>query len=158
MSREDAIRKQLIHLLRKSEAHAGFEKAVRSFPLEKTGVRPDGSPHSGWELLEHIRISQRDILDFSKSEASKSLNWPDDYWPKSAAPKNAAEWSQSVAAVLADREEFIRLLEDPQRDLLEKFPWGDGQTLLRQALLIADHVAYHVGEIVLLRRLLGIWS
>lgn len=155
---EDAVRKQLIHLLRKSEAHAGFEKAVEGIPLDKAGVRPEGSPHSAWELLEHIRIAQRDILDFSMSADAKGLEWPKDYWPKSPAPKNAAAWSDSVKAVLADRGEFIGLLEDPKRDLLAKFPWGDGQNLLRQTLLIADHAAYHVGEIVLLRRILGIWG
>ena len=157
MPQDDATRKQLIQLLRKSEAHAGFEKAVKDFPVDQRGVRPKKSPHSAWELLEHIRLAQKDILEFSLSEEYQHRNWPDDYWPAAPEPKSAAAWTKSVRSVLADREAFVALLEDPKRDLSEPFPWGDGQTLLREALLILDHNAYHVGEIVLLRRLLGIW-
>ncbi len=149
---------ELIKLLKKSEAHAGFDKAVKGIPFDKMGVRPKGSPHSAWELLEHIRLAQRDILEFSQSAEYQPRKWPDDYWPKSPAPKNAAEWNRSVQSVLKDREEFIALLEDPKRKPDEPFPWGDGQTLMREALLILDHNAYHVGEIVLLRRILGIWK
>jgi hypothetical protein len=103
-------------------------------------------------------LAQLDILEFSQSADYVPRNWPDDYWPKSPAPATAAEWTQSVRRVLKDRDAFIALLEDPKRDLYEPFPWGDGQTLLREALLIADHNAYHVGEIVLVRRILGIWK
>jgi hypothetical protein len=158
MANDTALREQLITLLRKSDAHAGFDKAVMGFPADKMGVRPKGSPHSAWELLEHIRLAQRDILEFSESAEYQERNWPDDYWPQSPAPANAAEWEKSVQAILADRGAFIELLQDPKGDLYKPFPWGDGQTLLREALLIVDHNAYHVGEIVLLRRLLGIWS
>jgi hypothetical protein len=156
MPHDGALRKQLIQLLQKSEAHAGFDKAVQGVPAEKMGIRPEGSPHSAWELLEHIRMAQLDILEFSQSAEYVPRKWPEDYWPKSPAPENAAEWNKSVKSVLKDRDAFIGLLET--RDLFEPFPWGDGQTLLREALLIADHNAYHVGEIVLLRRILGIWK
>ena len=157
MSQDDALRKQLIKLLQKSEARAGFDKAVKGIPAGKMGIRPQGSPHSAWELLEHVRLAQLDILEFSQSADYVPRNWPDDYWPKSPAPASAAEWTKAVRRVLKDRDAFIALLEDPKRDLYEPFPWGDGQTLLREALLIADHNAYHVGEIGLVRRILGIW-
>jgi uncharacterized damage-inducible protein DinB len=158
MAHDDGLRKQLAAMLRKSEAHAGFEKAVKDFPEAQRGVRPSGSPHSAWELLEHIRIAQHDILEFSLSADYKEKKWPEEYWPKSPAPASDAEWKKSVTAVIADREAFIKLLEDPGRDLNAAFAWGDGQTLLREALLIIDHNAYHVGEIVMIRRLLGIWG
>ena len=125
-------------------------------PANKMGIRPEGSPHSAWELLEHIRMAQLDILEFSQSEDYVPKKWPEDYWPKSPAPTGAAEWNQSVQSVLQDRDAFIELLK--QRDLYQPFAWGEGQTLLREALLIVDHNAYHVGEIVLLRRILGVWK
>jgi uncharacterized damage-inducible protein DinB len=158
MAQDDALRKQLVAMLRKSEAHAGFDKAVARFPAAQRGTRPAGSPHSAWELLEHIRIAQHDILEFSRSENYVEKKWPDDYWPKSPAPPVDADWDRSLQAVSADREAFVELLNDPARDLNAPFPWGQGQTLLREAMLIIDHNAYHVGEIVLLRRLLGIWT
>jgi len=158
MAQDDALRKQLVAMLRKSEAHAGFDRAVENFPAAQRGTRPEGSPHSAWELLEHIRLAQRDILEFSESANYVETNWPDDYWPKSPDPATPGDWDRAVKAVVSDREMFIKLLNDPHRDLNAPFPWGKGQTLLREALLIIDHNAYHVGEIVLLRRVLGIWS
>ncbi len=158
MPNDEALRKQLVKLLKKSEAHAGFEKAVKGFPAAQMGTRPGGSPHSAWELLEHIRLAQLDMLEFSESSDYAPRKWPEDYWPKSPAPVNAAAWNEAVHSVLKDRDAFIALLEDPKRDLFQPFPWGDGQTLLREALLILDHNAYHVGEIVMVRRILGIWK
>ena len=158
MPQDDAVRKHLITLLERSEAHAGFDKTVKGVPVDKMGVRPEGSQHSLWEQLEHIRVAQRDILEFSESADYQPRDWPDDYWPQSPKPAGAAEWEASVQSIIADREKFIQLLKDPERDLYEPFPWGDGQTLLREALLIADHNAYHLGEMVLTRRLLGIWT
>ena len=157
MQPSDPLRSHLIKLLRKSEAHAGFDKAVKGVPAAKMGARPEGLPHSAWEILEHIRLAQRDILEFSESPEYKERKWPDEYWPDSPEPAGAGQWDKSVRAILDDREAFIQLLNDPQRDLYQAFPWGDGQTLLREALLIADHNAYHVGELVLVRRLLGMW-
>jgi hypothetical protein len=158
MKHDDALRKQLVEMLKQSEAHAGFDKAVKAMPAAKMGVRPEGLPHSAWELLEHIRLALRDILEFSESAEYKERKWPDDYWPTSAEPPNAAAWEKSVHAVHADRNTFIRLLEDHERDLCAPFPWGDGQTLLREALLIIDHNAYHVGELVTVRQSLGAWK
>ena len=157
MAQDEALRKQLIKLLKGSEAHAGLAKAMRIMPVAKMGVRPEGMPHSAWELLEHIRLAQRDILEFSKSAKYKPRKWPEDFWPKSAKPSSAEAWRKAVRSIQADQNGFIALLRDPNRDLYEPFPWGDGQTLLREALLIVDHNAYHVGELVQVRQLLGAW-
>lgn len=158
MQHDEALRQQISTLLKQSEAHAGFDKAVKGFPADQMGLRPEGFPHSGWELLEHIRLAQADILEFSLSADYTPRKWPEGYWPKSPAPANAAEWNHSVHAVVKDRDAFIALLQDPKRDLYQPFPWGDGQTLLREALVVLDHNAYHVGEIVMLRRFLGSWK
>ena len=157
MSQDDLLRKQLIGLLQKSEAHAGFEKSVKGVPADKMGVRPEGLPHSLWELLEHLRLAQLDILEFSESADYKPRKWPQDYWPASPQPSSPAAWQHSVQSILTDRDAFIRLLRDTDRDLYKPFPWGDGQNLLRETLLIADHNAYHVGEMVTVRQALGIW-
>jgi hypothetical protein len=158
MKQDEALRKQLVKMLKESEAHAGFDKAVKGMPAAKMGVRPEGLPHSGWELLEHIRMALRDILEFSESAEYKERKWPDEYWPSSPEPPNAAAWEKSVHTIHADINAFAKLLEDPERDLYAPFPWGDGQTLLREALLIIDHNAYHVGELVSIRQALGAWK
>lgn len=156
----EELRKQLLALLRGGQAHATFEEAVKDFPLEHRGTVPEGLPYSAWQLLEHIRITQRDILEFSAPPTGgyQPMAWPEDYWPKSAKPSSAHAWEASVAAVQKDREAFEKLILKPDADLYRPFRWGEGQNLLREALLIADHTAYHVGELVLLRRLLGIWN
>jgi hypothetical protein len=162
------LRKHLIQLLRGGQAHIRFEDAVSGFSLDKTGIRPAGSPHSAWELLEHIRIALEDIALFSglmdgppRPQSARelpkgyvALDWPGDYWPKSPAPEDADQWNRSVAAIEESLAAFARLIEDPKRDLFEPFPWGDGQTLLREALLMADHNAYHLGQLLLVRRML----
>ena len=156
----DELRKQLLALLNGGQAHATFDDAVKDFPEEHRGTVPEGLPYSGWQLLEHIRITQRDILAFSAPPTGgyQPIAWPDDYWPKSAKPSSAHAWEASVAAVHKDREAFEKLISKPDADLYKPFRWGDGQNLLREALLIADHNAYHIGELILLRRLLGIWK
>ncbi len=153
MPDDKALRDQLIELIKSGHAHVTFDQAVKDIPLDRTGIRPAGAPHSAWELLEHMRIAQNDILRFSQSADHGSPDFPDGYWPKSAAPKSPGEWNESVRAFREDRAAFEALLRDPARDLYEKFPWGDGQTLLREALLIADHNAYHLGQLLLVRRL-----
>ena len=154
MKDDKDLRKHLLQLLEGSEAHITFQDAVKNFPVDKAGLRPEGSPHSAWELLEHIRIALDDILRFSTSEKGHvPLKWPDDYWPKSPAPHDEAQWKESVATIEKDLAAFLKLVKDPERDLFEPFPWGDGQTLLREALLVADHNAYHVGQLVLVRRM-----
>ena len=158
MDSDSALRAQLIKLLQSSDAHVGFEKAVKGVPAAKMGIRPEGSAHSLWEELEHIRLAQRDILEFSLSAKYKHRKWPEDYWPRTPKPPRATSWTASVKAIAKDRAAFIKLLRNSKRNLYAPIAWGDGQTLLREALLIADHNAYHIGEIVLLRRLLGIWK
>lgn len=154
MTPDANLREHLIALLEGGSAHITFSEAVKDFPIEHAGVRPDGSPHSAWELLEHIRIAQEDIVVFSASSDYVQPAWPDDYWPKSPAPRDAGEWASSVKAAEVDLARFIDMLRDEKRDLYEPFPWGDDQTLLREALLIADHNSYHLGQLMLLRRML----
>src|SRR5689334_20443105 len=137
MSADSALRKQLIQLLRSGHAHATFDDAVTDFPLELVGIRPKGAPHSAWELLEHMRIAQNDIVKFSQSAEHVSPKFPDGYWPAAPAPDRPTRWAESVDAFRADLEEFSEMLRDPAKDLNLVFPWGDGQTLLREALLIA---------------------
>jgi hypothetical protein len=155
---DSALREQLIEFLRAGYAHTTFDDAVADLPFDLAGVRPDGSPHSAWELVEHIRIALEDIVRFSQSAGHVSPPWPKGYWPNSPAPKDEAQWDASVKVVRDLLTEFETLLRDPDKDLFQKFPWGDGQTLLREALLIADHNAYHVGQLVQVRRLLGAWG
>jgi uncharacterized damage-inducible protein DinB len=155
----DEVRKQLVALLDGGQAHATFADAVADFPAELRGMVPKGTAHSAWQVVEHIRIAQRDILDFSAPPTGgyQAMEWPADYWPKEAKPA-AREWERSIAAVNADCEKFKALIVKPGADLAKPFRWGTGQNLLREALLIADHNAYHVGELIVLRRLLGAWS
>lgn len=157
MPDDTSLRAHLLELLRGGSAHATFEDTVKDMPLDKIGVRPDGCPYSAWELLEHIRLAQHDILEFSRSADYVSPDWPSGYWPKSPAPVHSRDWTESVKAVIRDRKAFEALISDEANDLHRKLPWGDGQTLLREALLIADHSAYHVGQLLLVRRLLGAW-
>jgi uncharacterized damage-inducible protein DinB len=154
---DDALRRHLIELLRGEHAHLGFEAAVRKVPPGLRGARPDGVEHSLWQLLEHLRLGQRDILDFSRDPAHVSPPWPEGYWPAAAEPPGEAAWDASVAAFGADLEALAGLVADPASDLFEPFAHGKGQTLLREALLAADHNSYHLGQIVALRRLLGDW-
>jgi len=151
--------KQILALLEGGQAHAGFDAAVKDFPADLRGIVPDKLPYSAWQILEHMRITQRDILEFSAPPTGgyQHIAWPDAYWPKSAEPPSASAWDQSIAAIHADLKQFETLLEKPGVDLYKPFRWGDGQNLLREALLIADHNAYHVGELIVVRRLLGAW-
>lgn len=157
MDHDKKLRTHLVQLLRGGQAHLTLDDAVRDFPPKLQGVVPPGAAHSAWQLLEHLRIAQRDILDFSRNEdgSYRELKWPEDYWPADAAPPNAHAWNESIQAINEDARAFDQLLEDPSSDLYRPFPWGDGQTLLRQALLTSDHNSYHIGQLVLLRRLLG---
>jgi hypothetical protein len=157
------LREHLVQLLSGGQAHITFDNVMNGFPSDKAGIRPAGSPHSAWELLEHIRIAQDDIIRFSgvldepsssTPKSYKALNWPDDYWPKSPSPRDEQEWKQSVRAVAEDLAAFVRFISEPKHDLFQPFPWGEGQTLLREALLIADHNAYHLGQLMLVRRML----
>ena len=154
------LRKQLIDLLHGGQAHATFDEAVEGFPAGLRGTVPPNLPYSAWQLLEHLRISQRDILNFSAPPTGgyHPMRWPQDYWPQSPEPPTDEAWDRSIQVIHADLKTFIALIENPQSDLYKPFRWGDGQNLLREALLIADHNAYHLGELIVLRRLLGAWN
>jgi hypothetical protein len=153
------LRAHVLELLHGGHAHVSFEDAVADLPQSLRGKRPDSLPYSPWELVEHIRISARDILDYTlalKAADYKAMAWPKDYWPKSPTPPSATAWDDSIAAIGADRDSMERLVKD--NDLFAVLPISsDGHTLLRQALLLADHNAYHVGELIAVRRLLGAW-
>jgi len=152
------LRAQLVKLLDWQEAHVGFDKAVKGIPASMRGVVPNGWEHSAWQLVEHIRIAQADILEFSITAKYKAKKWPDDYWPKSPAPRTAEAWTRSLAAIRKDRKALQQLAKNPRIDLAAEIPHGTGQTYLREILLVAAHNSYHIGQIVSLRRQLGIWG
>jgi hypothetical protein len=158
MENEAILRQHLVNLLTKAEAHVDFETAIQGIPDHLRGVTPQGADHSAWELLEHIRFAQHDILDFSLNPDYQEQKWPDDYWPKRPAPLNDQEWEESIASYRKDLKALCALVTDNSNDLFAKIPHGDGQTILREAMLTADHTSYHVGQIVLVRRLLGCWK
>jgi hypothetical protein len=154
---DEALRSHLVRLLTWHDAHVSFEAAVQDLDPSLRGVQPEGVPYSPWKLLEHLRLTQLDILDFCRNEAYRAPHWPDDYWPESQEPPDEQAWDGSVASYLRDRAALVRLAEDPGVDLFARIPHGTGQTYLRELLLVADHNAYHVGEMVVVRRLLGAW-
>ena len=155
----DPLRVQLARALDWEEAHVGFDKALDDIPVDKQGARAPGFEHSPWELLEHMRIAQEDILDFCvNSKYVHELKWPDDYWPKTPAPPSAAAWDESVASFKREREKFKELARHTN-DLFAKVPTGkDHQTYLRSILLVTDHNSYHLGQLVAVRRALGVWK
>lgn len=150
-------REHLVDMLEWSDAHVSFEDAVRQIPVELRGVRPEGTPHSAWDLLEHIRVAQRDILDFCTAAEYKEREWPAEYWPDRPEPADERAWEESVDAYRQDLAELQHLALHQQGSLTDPLPRGSGQTYLRELLLVADHTAYHVGQLVVLRRLLGTW-
>ena len=158
MPKPDALRKHVLELLEGKSAHADFDSAVSGFPVKRSGEKPRGAEHNAWQLLEHMRIAQRDILEFTRNPKHISPKWPEGYWPEAEAPAEKTAWSKSVRAFRADLRAMMSLVADPAADLLSRIPHGQGQTLLREALLVADHNAYHLGQLVMLRRLLGAWK
>jgi hypothetical protein len=158
MSPDEAVRDHLGRLLGWEDAHAGLESVVDGIPPRMRGVVPEGLPYSAWQLLEHLRLSQYDILEFCRNPGYVEKHWPDDYWPRSPTPPTADAWDASIAAFRRDREALQQLAADPSLDLLAPIPHGTGQTLLRELLLVADHNSYHVGQLVVLQRVLGIWK
>jgi hypothetical protein len=157
MDKDKALREHLLYLLRGGGAHLDFEAAIADLPAELRRAKPAGLPHTPWRLLEHLRICQWDILEFSRNPAHVSPSFPAGYWPEGDAPPNAAAWDRSVAAFRADLQAMQDLVADAAVDLFTPFPHGQGQTLLREALLLADHNSYHLGQLVTVRRLLGAW-
>ena len=158
MAEDKALREHLVKLLRGGDAHVDFDAAVKDMPAEQRGKRPKGAEHSPWELLEHLRIAQWDILEFSRNPKHQSPEFPQGYWPKSPQPPDEKAWDKSVAAFRKDLQAMCELVANASTDLLAKIPHGDGQTVLREVLVLADHNAYHLGQLVLTRRLLGAWK
>jgi len=159
MSKGDlSLREHLLDLLAGGGAHAKFADVVKGLPPKLRGTKPDKLPHNAWMLLEHMRIAQWDILEFSRNAKHKSPDWPAGYWPKTEAPPSDAAWDKSIQQFHADLKAMQDLVANPKTDLYARLPWGDGQTIVREALLVADHNSYHLGQMVDLRRLLGGWK
>jgi hypothetical protein len=158
MAHLKSLRKHLAFLLTKGGAHATFEEAVKDVPAAARGKVPEGAAHSLWDLMEHMRIAQGDILQFSTDAKYKSPKFPKGYWPKTSAPPNAKAWDKCIKDFLADRDAMVKLIEKKSTDLFAEIPHGEGQTILREVMLVADHNSYTVGEIVITRRLLGVWK
>ena len=155
---EQSLRKHLFELLEGGQAHAKFDDVIKDLPAAVRGKKPAKFPHSPWMLLEHMRLAQSDILEFSRNAKHLSPKWPEGYWPKTEGPENAAAWSKSVQQFRRDSKAMQKLVANPKTDLFARIPWGDGQTILREALLLADHNAYHLGQLLDVRRLLGAWN
>jgi hypothetical protein len=155
--KDKALREHVLYLLDGGGAHAKFDEVVADIPPKLLGQKPAGLPHSLWMLLEHLRLAQWDILEFSRNPKHASPKWPEGYWPKTEAPPSPAAWNAGVKQFREDLKAMQDLVKDPKTDLFAKIPWGDGQTVLREVLLLADHNAYHLGQMLDVRRLLGAW-
>jgi hypothetical protein len=153
----DGLRQHLLELLGGGNAHLKFDAAVADLPARLRGSRPPNVSHSPWQLVEHMRIAQWDILRFSIDPGHVSPDFPSGYWPEGDAPPDAGAWDRTIAAFQADLKAMMDLVADPATDLFAPIPHGDGQTILREALLVADHNAYHLGQLVTVRKLLGAW-
>lgn len=150
----DPLRSHVLDAIQGHLAHLDFEAAIDAFPVDWRGLKPHGAPHTAWQLLEHIRIALHDILEFRRSRTYQSPKWPEGYWPKTCRPPNPEAWDVSAAAIRHDLAELHDVISDPDGDLFAPIPWGDGQTLLREALLVASHNSYHLGQLVFLRRMI----
>jgi uncharacterized damage-inducible protein DinB len=156
-SPNDIILSNLIQLLNQGNAHVSLDKSLENIPFDLLGKKPSRLPYSIWQIAEHIRITQSDILQFSKSSKYQSPKWPEGYWPSTTKPASDEEWQNCIQQIKKDRKAFINLLKKSD-DLYKPFPHGDGQTLFREALVLADHNSYHTGEIIVIRRLLNDWK
>ncbi|HEY7635722.1 MAG TPA: DinB family protein [Gemmatimonadales bacterium] len=155
---DSSLRSHLAKLLDWEDAHVNFDAAVVNLPLKLRGTAPAGLPYSPWQLIEHLRLTQHDILDFCRNPDYRELRWPADYWPPTAAPPAPENWDESIAQFRRDRAALQKLASDPKVDLFATIPHGSGQTYLRELLLVADHSAYHVGQLITVRRALGAWT
>jgi hypothetical protein len=153
-SSTEQLRQQLVDAIRGHQAHIGFDSAIKGFPPAIQGTKPPDAPHTAWQLLEHMRIAQNDILEFSRNPQHKSPQWPDEYWPETEAPPDEEAWSKSVVSFQQDAEAMTKLVQNPQIDLFQPFAHGEGQTLLREALLVASHNSYHLGQLIFLKKTL----
>jgi hypothetical protein len=157
VNHDQAVREHLVNLLKGGGAHVHFMDALDGFPEAKRGAFVEGLKHTGWQLMEHVRIAQWDIVEFSRNPKHKSPGFPEGYWPKTPVPPDDAAWEKSVQAFQHDLQEMIKLVKNPKTDLCAPLPHGDGQTVLREALVLADHNSYHLGQLIDLRRALGVW-
>jgi hypothetical protein len=155
---DKAVREHVLYLLKGGGAHAKLDEAIADIPVNIRGQKAPGLPHTLWMLLEHMRIAQWDILDFSRNPKYKPLAWPEGYWPKTEAPPSPAAWDEGINSFHSDLDAMQELVANPKSDIYRRIPWGEGQTILREALLIADHNAYHLAQIVDVRRALGAWA
>jgi hypothetical protein len=155
-NQHEILIEEVVHLLQGGNAHADIKKALDGLPKNQRGAKPDKLPYSIWQLVEHIRIAQWDMLEFCKDGNHQSPTWPDDYWPKETEPGSDEAWDQSVKQINKDLDELINLVKTV--DIFTRIPHGEGQNILREALQAADHTAYHVAEIIVIRRLLGVWE
>jgi hypothetical protein len=158
MKDQQALRTHLLNILREEHAHPLFDRAVRDLPAELRGKRPEGFPHSAWELVEHMRLAQWDIIEYVLDPKHVSPDFPAGYWPKSAAPQDDAAWEKSLSGFRADAAKLENMIGDESNDLVAPVPFANNATFLRQALMTADHNAYHLGQLVTVRRLLGAWK
>ena len=157
--KNSSLQQHVINLLNFEGAHVGFDQSVRGLGAELRCKKIMGFPHTAWQLLEHMRIAQWDILEFSRNSKHVSPKWPDGYWPQSSAPADEEAWKKSIAAFRRDLEEVKKLVsQGDEQQLCARIPHGDGQTLLREALLVADHNSYHLGQLVMLRKMFGAWK
>jgi DinB family protein len=157
-TQDQHLRQNLAYLIAGGGAHAKFDDVIKNLPPNLRGKKPENFPHSAWMLLEHLRIAQWDILEFSRNRKHVSPQWPEGYWPKIETPPTSAGWTKSIQQFRSDQKAMLDLVASLKTDLFAKIPWGDGQTILREALLLADHNAYHVAQLVDVRRLLGAWK
>jgi len=152
------LREQLVELIRGGSAHADVKSALADFPADKRGVKPDGAPYNAWQLLWHMNVALHDLLEFCTNPKYLAPKWPDEYWPKEELPPSNAAWNATVRALEVDLAAFERMIKDPAQNMYATIPWGDGQTVLREILLAADHNSYHLGQIILLRKLIDAWK
>jgi hypothetical protein len=157
MDTQEIVRKHLLDLLRGGNAHMGFDESFDNFPTEAINASPAGSDYTPWRLLEHIRIAQWDILEFVRDPSHKSPPWPDGYWPAKGVIADRQKWEESLKGFWADLHDMQALIEDPQTDLLGEIPHAPGYTILREALVLADHNAYHMGEFAMMRQVMDTW-
>ncbi|TYP93674.1 DinB superfamily protein [Fodinibius salinus] len=157
MKAQKTVRELLLEQLEGNQAHVDFDQAVQGVSYKQTGIKVEGVPHTIWELIDHIRIAQADILEFCRNPDYKELDWPNDYWPEHSSPPDKETFEQSIRAIRDGIEEMKALIRDSKNNLRKPLPHGDGQTLFREAMLIVDHNAYHIGQIVQIRRMMGIW-
>jgi hypothetical protein len=158
MKQDEVVREQLLALLRGGNAHMSFDQAVADFPMEQVNTQPPGLPYTPWRLLEHIRIAQRDILDFIRDPAYVSPEWPEGYWPSQGEEADETRWRQTIEGLRADRRELEKIVSNPDTDLSAPMPQGQKYTVLREILVAADHNAYHIGEFALMREAMGAWG